>query len=436
MLWMLLALALPNLAWGQEEVPGMTLEQAVALADRQSAGVRAAEAGTAQAQALRDQVAAARLPSLDLGADVEVWNGNYEIAFAPGSPPIVLRDQVTANLSARILAPLTGQLALGHQVSAADAGVEAATSGSQAARADARYQAADAWLLALETERSLEIVQSQADSLKARVDAAQVAFDAGAASRNDLLLAELAQANVQQAVLMGTAQRDAARARLGLAVGNGGDPVRPLGTVETPPRSPPPVDQLLALAAASRPDLAALDAQLRSSDERIHATSQARLPQVAAMAAYMHTEGQGSFAQADSGYVGAALDWPVWSWGAKTDALDASRAERQRLQAQRDGMLAGLRVEVRTRAQLLLTTAAAYELATTSVAQAEESLHLQDTRHQAGAGTMTELLDAETAVVRARSSQATALYDADRAEVALVRAVGADPWASSQPEKP
>jgi outer membrane protein TolC len=34
--------------------------------------------------------------------------------------------------------------------------------------------------------------------------------------------------------------------------------------------------------------------------------------------------------------------------------------------------------------------------------------------------------------VRAQSTQANALYDARRAEVALVRAVGTDPWGTGE----
>lgn len=41
---------------------------------------------------------------------------------------------------------------------------------------------------------------------------------------------------------------------------------------------------------------------------------------------------------------------------------------------------------------------------------------------------MQEVLDAEAALVQARSNQANALFDARRAEAALARSVGADPW--------
>lgn len=345
------------------------------------------------------------------------------------STPMVVRAIATGSASVRVVEPLTGQIAIGHQIEAARAGSDAADGSAEQSVADARYQAADAWFLAVQAERQLDIVDAQVTSLESRVAIAQFAFDEKSATKNDLLLAQLALAQVRQSVLQVTSLRSTARLRLGLAIGNGGYPVAPAGGDEREPRRAPDVESLVARALVTRDDLGALRAQARGADASAEFARSLRYPNVNAVGVYAHSEGQGLFAERDSGFVGVTLDWTAWSFGSKQDAWTAAKLSADVAAAQLDAASAGVRVEVSARAEAVDAAASGYAVATGSIAQAEESLKIAETRQQAGTGTMTEVLDAEAALVRARSAQATSLYDSHRAEAALERAVGADPWA-------
>jgi outer membrane protein len=59
-----------------------------------------------------------------------------------------------------------------------------------------------------------------------------------------------------------------------------------------------------------------------------------------------------------------------------------------------------------------------------AVAQAEENLALFRIRYDSGAATTLELLDAESQLVRTRSSELTSRYGVLRAEAALSLATG------------
>ncbi len=430
--------------------PGsVSLAEALALADGSSSGVELAGLGQDMAALRLDQVRKSRLPTASLQATVSLWNDSQKISFLPPgtmdcgaladpamvplcmglSSEITVRAFVTGTATARVVEPLTGQIAIGHMIDAADAGVHAADSSAEQARREARYQAADAWYLAVATDRQLEIADAQVKSLEARVAVAQAAYAAKGGTKNDVLLGQLALAQAKQAVLQGGALRDAAQARLGLAIGNGGFPVVPEGSSDEAPRAASEVDGLIKRALDDRADLAALRSQIEASDANALVTASTRLPSVNAVGVYTHSEGTGLFAERDAGFVGVTADWPVWSWGQKTDALDLARTLAQVQRMQLEAAEAGVRVDVRSRADALNASAGAYDVATASIAVAEESLRIVEVRLQAGGGAMTEVLDAEAALVRARSNQATALYDARRAEAALERAVGADPWA-------
>ena len=58
--------------------------------------------------------------------------------------------------------------------------------------------------------------------------------------------------------------------------------------------------------------------------------------------------------------------------------------------------------------------------------QAEEALRLANARTEAGTGTQLDVLDAETSLTQARTTQILALHDYTAARAKLERAIGAD----------
>lgn len=443
---MIATLLLFSLA-ARAEVPALTLDEALRRA-AQVPSVAAALDGRAAASAQLTQARAGRLPSVNVSGNVLVYEDEQVLnLFSTDEPldctgipdpfgslcegfgePTVVREQVTSSVTVRAALPLTGQVAIDRQVAAARAGLHASGASVDATLADARYTAADAWFGALQAEGQLSIAEAQVTSLETRVATARASFEAGTLTRNDLLLAELSLSQARQAALQLTAARDAAYGRLGLSVGNGGEPVRPEAAPDRAPRPVPETEALVAAALATRPDLVALRHRVEGAAASTSAASWGRLPSISAMGVYQHQEGQGLFAEPDTFYAGATLDWNLWAWGKAAAGVKAARAQQSQLQHQLEAAEAATRLEVRTRAIALATAAAALEIADVSVAQAEESRMIVEVRHGAGTATMQELLDADLALIRARSGQVSARVEAWRAEAALERAVGADPW--------
>lgn len=404
------------------EVPAVTLEEAVHLAETRAPAVRAADAGVEAAQAQLNQAWTARLPTVNVQANVLVYDD--EQTFSMFGSETVVREQVTSGVTTRAVVPLTGQIAIDRQVAAARANRDAGRASRASALVDARWRVEDTWYAALQAERQLAIAEAQAKSLDARVNTARIAHAAGTLTRNDLLLAELALAQARQGALQLEAVRDAAYGALGLATGTDGAPLRPGNPPAGPPSPRADVDALAERAVDERPDLVALQRRVDAARASAAAASWNRLPAINAMGVYQHAEGQGVFAEKDTVYGGATLDWNVWAWGRATAGVRAANAGAAQLAAQVEAAESGARLEVRTRARALAAAVAGWEVARGSIGQAEENLKIQEVRLQAGSGTMQELLDAEVALERARSNEAGALYDAWRAHAALERAIG------------
>ncbi len=443
---LLLALLFTN-PRANAEAPAITLSDAVEHA-RQTPGVAAAQSAEQAAAAGYAQAWPGRLPSLSVSGNVLVYNKAQELTlFTSDTPidctgipdpfgtlcasfgqPIIVREQVTTSLQAQLAVPITGQFAVDRQVAAAKDGMNAAQSSREASVADAELEAKDAWFAAAQTEEQLAIASSQVASMTERVHVAETAFSAGSLTRNDLLLVRIALAQAKEAVAQLAGYRDLAYARLGVATGTGGDPVRPQGATEDPPKPVPDVAALTERALKNRPEILAMRDRVAAARAAAAATSLARIPSISGMAVYQHSTGQGAFGSPDTAYAGASLNWNVWAFGRAAAGVTAAKAQADQLAHTLDGLEAGVRMDVLARVQALTVASSTWTLAADTVTQATENLAIQERRQQTGTGTMQEVLDANLALVRAQSTRASALFDARRAEAGLTHAVGGDPW--------
>jgi len=448
-----------------EGEPFVTLSEAEERAATRAASVTVAQLAERAAEARVLQAKSAFYPSLSASTSVLVWNDAMEVSFidsgssstgtldctlfaAPDnvlcytlqgmiegfSTPIEVRKQVTTSSSVRVVEPLTGLLTAREAVGAARDQADAASHGVDQAIHEARYQAADAWYLSLEAEKQQEIGRAQVKGLEARVAIAQVGMDAGVGTKNDLLQVQLALAQARQSIIQSELLTRMAWGRLGLATGTDGTPVRPAPTEDPGLRANPGTeDALVERALSHRPDLAALTAQAAAAEASARMLEIGRYPQVSAMGIYTHTTGSSFMSEPDSGYLGATADWTIWAWGRQKQGLAAAHLVADQLQAQLRGARSGVRLEVHNRLLTLEAARAALDVADTAIGQAEENVRILEKRQEAGTATMADLLDADTALVRARTNQSNTRFEGHRAEIALERAVGVPLWSKESP---
>lgn len=224
--------------------------------------------------------------------------------------------------------------------------------------------------------------------------------------------------------------RDLSYARLGVLIGTPGRLARPAAAAEPAPMRRPPADEeaLLEQAEQHRPELIALRRAVEAAREQVALAHDPRLPQLAALGRYTHTEGEGFVLPTDAVFIGAQLSWTAFAWGRGTDAVDAARAALDEAQARLDQAIDGVRLEIEADVAELTSALAADRVARRGVAAARESLNAMEGRHKAGGATMSELLSAQASLVRAESSEVAARVATQRAEIALEHAVGTDPW--------
>jgi OMF family outer membrane factor len=145
---------------------------------------------------------------------------------------------------------------------------------------------------------------------------------------------------------------------------------------------------------------------------------------VNAIGSYQHTEGQGVFAVKDSAFVGLTLDWNLWDWGARRARVDQAKSGVRSAKKARAFLDDSLALDVRAKWLAASAKRKTLDVAETGLKAAEEAHRLQNVRFTGGAGTTTEVIDAEAEVSRARSQATIARYQYLVSWMALVRAVG------------
>lgn len=274
-------------------------------------------------------------------------------------------------------------------------------------------------------EGALTQVEEHVRNVAARVEA-------GTALGGELLTAQtrrsevmLEQVEAENAVRL--AQLELSRL-VGLPLGT---QVRP---VEAPEADPAPLELevLTARVIEVRPELTALDEQLRSLRAQLDISRGSRLPEVAFTGRYVYSRPNPyAFTEQDqfrgTWEAGIALQWGIWEGGQRQAQLRQLRARVQAAEARYAQAREQVAVEVARQYLESVRAAEAIRVAELNVRDAEETFRVVQQQFQEGVALSAQVLDAELALRAARSRRARALADQAIARAALLQA-GGEVW--------
>jgi len=428
----------------------VSLDDAINAAVDYAPQARAEKAAVDAAQADRASGRARFLPLLRVEGNVQVWDSPTEVSFASGagaipdlpapttpyealvaglvdglSTPTRIRDQVTAQLTATVVQPLTPLLFMGDTHELLDLGVESARLGVDSARREAALNAARGYI-AVRLSMALESsARTQVAELDAQLERLDALIQGGVARESDQLRLKVARAAAQQDVIAATARVRIAQAALSTAMGT--DAKQVVDTAPLPDfacvADTSDLDALQRRAMSQRVELAALQAGASQASLAASVKEMDLWPSLNAMVSYTHVEGQG-LADKDSGFIGLALQWNAFEWGASSEAVEASRARARKVTAQIAAVEDGLKLQVQQAQLDLHTIADSLEVAALAETQAAESLRIETARYSAGAATATDVVTAESALREARDRRLAAEHQCLLANATLRAAVG------------
>ncbi|MBZ5639253.1 MAG: TolC family protein [Acidobacteriia bacterium] len=295
---------------------------------------------------------------------------------------------------------------------AATLGVQASSDSRARTRDEVAFGALRAFWDAVLAGRTLEVARSAEEAAKANASLAKRHEEEGLAVPSDRMSAEVRLAEVQAMKIRAEQGIAVARAALRQALGLSED--REFDLVP-PPVEPAPGDgdpeSRVAEALLRRPDLRSLDARLRQAGIGERIARSHRLPEIG-VGAQVEWNGRAPLPSEGSNWTaGFSVRVPVFD-GAETAARAArALADRERVQALREAMAEGIRLEVRAAWADRNAASERLKVAEAALSQAEEALRIVRDRYDEGMAAMVELLGAEAARTAAQGSRASAARD-------------------------
>lgn len=409
----------------------LTVEDAVKRALEQSPQVQAVRerklAAEDQSRSVRGQL----LPAANLSDDLQHYGGPFQVALAipgaPVSPMLTVRDQNTNTFVAAAKQPVVGLLKLSQDLVAANHGVEAAEAQVQQSERAIREAVESSYLRLFEARAARDVAKASQAQLSEQLTVAQARVEAGALTTADVLRVKVARANVQQQELQAGVQESAARIALLTLLAY---PLDAQVEFSEPSaleaEAEQPVPELASATETATRQRADLQQQLHLL-EGAEASARSRLfsllPDIDLTAAYIRVDGQ-ALAQKDAAYIGVHASWPIWLWGTQWYAHRAAVHQASAARLLIEDATRQVRGEVEGRLDMLRAATAAIEVAKTALQSAEEAWRVTSAVVQAGSGTTTDLLDAQSALTQAKLNLVRSRYQQALARVQLRRAMG------------
>ena len=315
---------------------------------------------------------------------------------------------------------------IANAVAASELAHEAAGSERDASRQRVAHRVIEAYTAAVLAERELGVTRQSLETAVAHVELVADLRRGGLVVESDVLQAEVRESEVRELVIRAESGVEVARAALNLALGR--DLATPFALpddLDPPAReAAPDPRELIARALDRRPDLAAARTLTGAAERRVDLERAGRRPVVGL---------EGSWEANAEDFFGADGDNWALTVGLTVDLFDGHRrrsrvrrADAERREAEeRSALLAeAIGLEVRRAVSEIRAAAERREQAGRGVALAERSLEIVADRYKEGLTVLTELLDAETALTRARLRRLAADRDVLLARATLDLATG------------
>jgi len=277
--------------------------------------------------------------------------------------------------------------------------------------------------------------EASVNLLGKELDDQQRRFNAGTVPRFNVLRAEVAVANARPALIRARNNYRIAKNLLSNLLGydlpNDVWEDIPLQLTDALTAEPYQIDMPAALmqALAKRPELAALrKAELLQGENVINARSGYQ-PSAQVFAGYgWHNDSFSTdLSQELHGWnAGAQLTWDIFDGFLTKGKVMQAKAQQAKAKTEVADTARRIELDVRTAYSTFIEAREVLDSQLKVQEQAEESLRLAKARADAGSSTQLDVLDAETSLTQARSTQIQALRDYAVARARLERATGQD----------
>ncbi len=406
---------------------GLTLDQAVDMAEAHSYRLRAAAMDAEGAQRERRSLLADFLPKIN--ANYGYTGLSEQPIMKRGGMEIPTAHTTQYHWDITVTQPLFTGFALTSQYDMAELNTRVKAMEQQQMALDVRRDAKSAFFQLLLTEKIFNVRDRAVEAFRAQEEDSKKFFKQELIPLNDLLRSQVALANALQERKRSAETLKLLETRFNLLIG------RPRGTElylrenEIIPELEMDLETLLSRSLQTRPLLAAGRLGLAVLEKAVTTAKSEYYPQVSAFASYEQNGDDPSadtndYSNAYNSAVGVRLDWTLFEWGKTRARVSKSRlalkAARQRILALEDQVS----LEVEQVYRDLLVARENIKTSEQALLQARENWRITRMQYREQIATSTDVLDARAFLTQADTNYYQALYGYMTALAELERAVG------------
>jgi outer membrane protein TolC len=286
--------------------------------------------------------------------------------------------------------------------------------GHQLARTEQEivFRVVDSYYVVLLAMKQLEVAEQAVKTSQAIMGRSQARFESGLVVESDLLTAKVRMAARKQELIRARNNLDLARAQLSTAMGVPVDSVfQPAEALAEHTLPVPVLQEIEKQALANRPDLKRIQSEEAAQQQNVAMAKSSFGPRVNAFAGWEMDNPTFVAGGGGNNWLGGIeVQFDIFQGGAKRAELSRQRALQERVTAMRQAAGDGVRLEVRRAYYDLDSARQETEVARAAIAQAQDSLLINQNRYDGGLTTITDLLSAEEATRRSQTDYWEAVY--------------------------
>ena len=421
-------------------VPGwitqpLSMVDALNLTLKQNSGLQKARADLEAARGLVIVTRAVALPTISASGNAQREDQSLIQKFT-GTGPGFLSPRDNWNTSIQIVQNIYQGGRTLSAIRAARLEKEQAMFNYQSAVADALLATRVAYYDVLVAEQQITVNEASVTLLNEELQDQQRRYEAGTVPRFNVLQAEVAVANARPPLINARNAYRIAKNNLSNLLGynlprNVWEDI-PLNLTEKLDAQPYNTELPAAIAQAlqRRTELAALERTEGLQRENVINARAGYRPTIQATAGYdwrsSQFSGAGTQSEYDGWVIGGQLNWNIFDGMATYGKVVQAKAQLAHAKADVEDRSRQIELEVRTDYSSLIEAREVLESQQKVQEQADEALRLARARAEAGTGTRLDVLNAETQLTQARTTQVQALHDYDVARARFERAIGQD----------
>jgi outer membrane protein TolC len=189
------------------------------------------------------------------------------------------------------------------------------------------------------------------------------------------------------------------------------------------------LDGLVDKALGGRPELRAMGLRVKAGEAGVTLAKSGWYPQVALTGNYYNLKPNPRLMPAKDKFtstwdIGISVSMDLWNWNATLRQTQQAKAQLAQILDGLGQLKDAAAVEVRQNWLALKSAREKIGVAGDAVAQAEENLRVTNERFKEGVALNSDVLDAETALLQAKTSRTQAFVDHELAKARLAKAVG------------